>query len=135
MALAASLKASGFVTADSYLYQYRLACERKGFGFTTQLDALLKDCARSCQRGVGAPTKALALPFRRLGELDLADDGPWFREGPVGPGCAVVVGSWFLTREIELSTTRASHLTLDTDEQGDPVVKWFYLHRKPTNKR
>ena len=124
LALAASLKSGGYVTADSYLYQYRLACERKGHAFSSQLDALLKDCIRSCQRGVGAPTKALALPFRRFQELDLRDDGPWVRDGPVGPACALVVGSWFLTREIELSTTRAAHLTFDKNEDNEPIVRW-----------
>ena len=124
MALAASLKAGNFVTADSYLYQYRLECERKGHAFSPQLDVLLKDCARSCLRGVGAPTKALALPFRKFVNLKVEDDGPWSVGGPVGPACAVVIGAWFLTREIELSTTRAAHLTLGTDELGDPVVRW-----------
>ena len=124
MALAASLKASNFATADSYLYQYRITCERRGFHFDAQMDVLLKDCARSCQRGVGGPCKALSLPFLRLGELNLADDGPWQVGGPVGPSCAVIIGAWFLTREIELSTTRARHLTLGRDELDDDVVKW-----------
>ena len=124
LALAASLKTGNYATADSYLQLYRATCERRGWTFTPDLNWLLKDCVRSCLRGRGGPSKALALPFNRLGELDLADDGPWHQNGPVGPGCAIIVGSWFLTREIELSTSRACHITFGTDEVGDPTVRW-----------
>ena len=71
---------------------------------------------------MGGPTKALALPFDRLGELDLDDDGPWLPGGPVGPGCAIVAGAWFLMREVELSMSRASLVDFtEMDENG----KWY----------
>ena len=124
LALAASLKAGNYATADSYLQLYRANCERKGWGLTPDLAWLLKDCVRSCLRGRGGPTKALALPFGRLGELDLLSDEPWHLNGPIGPACAIVVGSWFLARELELSTSRARLITLDTDDAGEPTVRW-----------
>ena len=124
LALAASLKAGHYATADSYLYLYRTTCERRGWSLSPPLALLFKDCVRSCLRGIGAPTKALALPFRKLGELDVLADSPWNSGGPVGPACAIVVGAWFLTREIELATSRASLLTLGTDELDLPVVRW-----------
>ena len=124
LALAASLKAGRYATADSHLQLYRSTCERKGWSLPPALALLFKDCVRSCQRGIGAPTKALALPFRKLGELDLLDDGPWCAGGPLGPACAIVVGAWFLTREIELASSRAALMTLGTDDENLPVVKW-----------
>ena len=124
MALAASLKAGNYATADSYLQLYKNTCERKGYIITPSLAMLLRDCTRSCMRGTGAPTKALALPFRRLTELNIDEDGPWHAGGPVGPACAVTVGAWFLTREIELATSRAALVTLGKDEEGLPTIKW-----------
>ena len=74
---------------------------------------------------MGAPTKALGLPLLLLVELDVRADEPWAVGGPVGPACAIIAGSWFLAREVELATTRAKLVSLETNTEGDPVVKWY----------
>ena len=69
--------------------------------------------------------KALALPLLRLGELDLDRDEPWCLGGPVGPACAMIAGAWFLTREVELATSRAKFVSLDRGSRGEDLVRWF----------
>ena len=68
--------------------------------------------------------RALGLPLLRLEELGIDQDDPWVKEGPVGPACAIIAGSWFLTREVELATTRAALVALCTSDDGEPVVRW-----------
>merc|ERR1712086_722866 len=83
------------------------------------------DVVRSCKRGIGGPTTALGLPLLRLVDLDVRADTPWVAGGPVGPACAIIAGSWFLAREVELATTRAMLVSLEVNSEGDPVVKWY----------
>ena len=123
-ALGATLKKGGYRSAESYLSLYKSTCERQGHAFGLDLLRVHKDCIRSCLRGLGGPTKALALPFDRLNELNLDEDGPWTAGGPVGPCCAVVAGSWFLMREVELSTSRASLVRFADVGTENQTVTW-----------
>ena len=124
VALGATLKAGNYASAENYLVHYRVRCERAGFSYTPTLTRLHIDIVRSCKRGLGGPTKALALPLLRLGELDAEDDDPWVQGGPVGPACAIIAGAWFLTREVELATSRACLTTLERSHDGSAVVRW-----------
>ena len=60
---------------------------------------------------MGPPTRALPLPFVRLGSLP-AGRSPWVAGGPLSPRNALVVGAWWMMREVELATVRAAHVTL-----------------------
>ena len=122
--LGAALKMGRYSTADQYLSHYKLRSEREGFAFGPALHRTFLDVVRSCKRGVGGPVQALALPLMRLGELDLQQDEPWTNGGPVGPASAIIAGAWFLTREVELSTTRARLVSLELGQDGQKVVRW-----------
>ena len=67
----------------------------------------IRDYSRSCLRGLGEPSRPRALPFQRLGDLP-ADRAAWVASGPINPKAAIVVGSWWMCREIELATLRAA---------------------------
>jgi hypothetical protein len=123
IALGATLKAGGYRSALSYLTLYRGHVERGGFQITGDLNRAFRDARRSCERGLGGVTKSRPLPFSRLGELPPGSD-PWTKGGPVGPRNAVVAGSWFLTREIEISTARAALLELRGNHSGSPTMTW-----------
>jgi len=105
--LGASLHAGGYRSATSVLSQYKVDAERRGEGLGPEHLRLITDMSRACRRGQGPPIRAAPLPLERLGELT---DGsaPWVRGGPVGPRNALVVGAWWLTREIELANLRAA---------------------------
>ena len=49
---------------------------------------------------------------------------PWTEGGPVNPRAAIIAGTWFLCREIELSTSRARLLELRVPRLGRPSVVW-----------
>ena len=130
LALGAALKAGKYATAESYLLLYKTNAERQGHVFTPALARTLTDTIRSCARGRGGPLKPLPLPLLRLHELGIEDDGPWNPGGPVGPACAIIAGAWFLTREVELSCTRAALIEFDVDADNLPLVRW----RLPASK-
>ena len=79
----------------------------------------LKAAERSCTRGQGPAKVCQALPLERLLELP-GEVAPWSPLGPLSPRTFLVNGSWFLTREIELSTARAVHV-----ECTETSVKWL----------
>ena len=121
-ALAASLKWGGYRSAASYLSVYKGYAERAGYQFAAPEARALTDAIRSCERGMGGPTKAMALPFDRLRELP-GTRSPWAVGGPVSPRNMIVAGSWFLMREIELSTAKAQSVTIDA-AAVPPRVLW-----------
>jgi hypothetical protein len=60
----------------------------------------VRDAKRACERGLGPPKHAVALPVEHLHELPA---GPWPGCQLRNPGAALLCGAWRLTREIELS--------------------------------
>ena len=109
--LGTSLHAGGYRSATSVLSQYKVDAERRGEGLGPEHLRLITDMSRACKRSQGPPGRAAPLPLERLGELP-GGSTPWVRVGPVGPRNAVVVGSWWLLREIEISNLRAALATL-----------------------
>jgi len=130
-ALGASLKAGRYRSASVYLSACKSWTARRGHDWTTSLQQSFQDAVRSCERGVGGPVKARALPFSRLGELP-GGDAPWAAGGPVRPRNAIIIGSWFLTREIELSSASAAALELTFPQPGVPQVR-FHLPASKTD--
>ena len=106
-ALAATLKMGRYASAPIYFSAYRTAAERRGYSLDELAGRSIKDYTRSCLRGLGEPSRPRALPFDRLSSLP-GGRAPWTHLGPVNPRAAVLVGSWWLCREIELSNQRAA---------------------------
>ena len=115
-ALAATLNWRGYRSAVVYLYGYKTQAQREGHPWGEAMNRLLRDVVRSCERGLGPPIRAQPLPFERLGELP-GGRAPWCEGGPTSPRNAVVMGSWWLLREVELSTARAAFVTIERLEQ------------------
>ena len=122
--LGASLKLGGYKSAATYLSAYKVEAERLDNVISTAMTRAIKDATRSCTRGLGGPVKAKALPFSELGCLPGGRE-PWVVNGPVCPRNAIVLGAWFLAREVELSGSRAASLSLvPEDLHGRPRVSW-----------
>ena len=60
--------------------------------------------------GQGPAIQSMALPFSELHSLP-PTPAAWVTGGPVSPRNAIVVGSWWMMREIELSNVKAAHVT------------------------
>ena len=119
--LAATLKAGGYRSATGYLSLYRSSCARAGHGFGPELAVAARDAARSCSRGLGAPIRATPLPLERLHVLS-GGRAPWVAGGPCSPRNAVVIGTWWLLREIELATVPAHLVEVAPGPDGTPLV-------------
>jgi hypothetical protein len=83
--------------------------------------------SRAARRGLGPAKHTRELPFKRLPEIP-----PWFMAGrivgaPLQCRSALIIGSWYLMREIELAAASRSDITL---VERDQVVE-LYL---PTQK-
>ena len=91
-----------------------------GYSLSAPMDRCLRDCKRSCLRGLGGPVKARALPLARLHELPEGRT-PWVPGGPLNPRAAVLCGAWWQFREVELSTARAALAELYRQE-GQTLV-------------
>ena len=122
-AVAATLKAGAYRSAPVYLQVYRSTAERLGYDISPLIVRDLKAYKRSCLRGLGGPIRPRPLPLEALGSLCSRRD-PWVEGGPLNPRAAVIAGSWWLCREVELSATRARLLELDLPLSGKPSVRW-----------
>ena len=129
--LGAGLKAGGYRSAGSVLSQYNVDSIRAGCSVDRAIERALADATRSCSRGLGPPRRALALDVLRFAGLP-ATPAPWVPGGPVGPRNLMIVGSWWLLREMEAAGARAKHVRI---LQGDPLVATFLLPTSKTDLR
>ena len=127
-ALAASLKAGGYRSANVYLHVYRRECERRGYEIGSLLRGDLKDYRRSCERGLGGSVRPRALPLECFGSLP-ADRSAWIADGPVNPKAAIICGAWWMCREVELATARARLVEIRWEVEP-PLATWHL----PTSK-
>jgi hypothetical protein len=107
--MAALVKAQ-FRSADGYLDAARQAFIGSGGQLTDTLRQLCRNMSRAARRGRGPAKRSLGLPLERCGELDGGSE-PWARNGPAHPRAAIVIGAWWLLREIELSAVRLEHVS------------------------
>ena len=111
MGAAAVLKAGRYRSAAHYMYAVKKQHVSFGHAWGANLELAMKDCIRSCMRGLGPATQAQPL---------LLADGAWWkearparlREGPA----AVIVGCWWLMREIELANMRHEDVSYEKGE-------------------
>ena len=122
LALGSALKMGGYKSAASYLDLYKGMAERSGQDVKASDRRLLADAKRSCERGIGGSIKALPLPFERLRELP-GTAGAWPNSGPWRPRNALVAGSWFMLREVELSAAKADAIAFVSGDR--PRVQWL----------
>ena len=122
-AIAATLKLGNYRSAHVYLQVYRVEAERAGYSTSLLQMRALKDAKKSCNRGLGAAARPRALPLEHLGKLP-SDRQPWCIDGPVNPRAAIIMGSWWLCREIELSSSRVRLVELMVSDAGVPSVRW-----------
>ena len=106
----AALVKARFRSADGYLNAARQAFVSNGGQVTDTLRLLCCNLARAARRGQGPPRQSSGLPLERCGELPGGPE-PCARRGPTHPKAAIVVGAWWLLREIELSVMTLGQVT------------------------
>ena len=123
LALGATFKEGGYRSAGNFFTSYRTEAQRHGYEITGVMHRHFEDSKRSCNRGLGGPIRARPLPLDRLHLLPFGPD-PVVAGGPVGPRAAIQVGAWWLTREVELSTSRARLVELSMNSGGQLAARW-----------
>ena len=88
-----------------------MASRDKGFTEDPLIGPEAARLKRSCMRGIGQAKQTHALPLRRMGELTGAQE-PWTPGGPMAPRDTLVLGSWFLMREIEMASAKVGDVTV-----------------------
>ena len=96
--------------------------ERLGYVFSEPMKRMLVDYSRSMVRGLGGPVRARGLTLSGMAKLERCFD-PWVPGGPVNPRALLYLGSWWMLREIEISTSRAMLLEVVLEEER-PKVAW-----------
>ena len=120
--LGASLKAGKYRSAAQYLSTAKIQAQRSGQELPQSVRLALTDAQRSCSRGIGPAKNVEGIPLGLLHHLP-ADAVAWVPGGPRAPFRALVAGTWWLTREVELSTTRASMVGFHWSPEG-LVATW-----------
>ena len=120
--MGSALKMGGYRSAATYLDLYRGMAERSGQDLQASDKRILLDTRRSCEKGIGDSVKALPLPFEKLRDLPGHTD-VWPANGPWKARNALVAGSWFMLREVELSAARAEDITFEPGSK--PNVRWL----------
>ena len=100
----------------------------KGHAWSQELDLVSKECSPSVTRGLGAPKQSAEFDLTKIAALNINAD-PVCEEGPVNPKALCVLGSFFLTREIEMSLAVVGNFRVREGPTG-PEMEW----RLPVSK-
>ena len=95
------LRAAGFRSAPTYLYEAKDCHVRAGYAWSDALDVALRDCRRGLTRGMGPPCRALEIEptlWARLPEHPETSCGTW----PAVRKYVWILGTCFCLREVEL---------------------------------
>ncbi len=114
-AVAAQMKAAGYRSWSNYLSRAKREHVRLGSEWDQQLDSTARDCTRSLTRGIGPPRQSAPLDLYKVSTVQMGL-GALCSDGPVNPRAVIVLGAYFLTREIELSLALARNITLLPDK-------------------
>ncbi|CAE7206172.1 unnamed protein product [Symbiodinium natans] len=111
--VAASFKAGGYRSARQYFARARRehVLQMKA---EVPPDVLLcmRDALRSLERGIGGPALKDAFRFEEVVLPSPFEEIPSTRRQAV---CMLVLGCWFLLREIEIAALQSKHLTVDCE--------------------
>eukprot|EP00969_Alexandrium_andersonii_P152067 6724512-Alexandrium_andersonii.AAC.1 len=102
----AVLVSAGYRSAASILSVAKQRHVQAGRPWTDALSLAHREANRAATRGLGPPWRTAPFPLASADQLP-ADPAPWAGGGPLGPRNFLVVGCWWLLREIE-----AAHLTI-----------------------
>ena len=106
----AGLRRRGYRSASAYFtVAVQKFIEKQGV-LTDELPLHLRRVRRACNRGRGPDKHAGALPLGRLAETGAGDE-PWSPGGPCAPQRALLVGAWWLLREIEMAGAKLGHVS------------------------
>ena len=125
LAIGATLLAGKYRSFKNYFSRVHTEAERSNsIPHPVAVSRAIKDAQRACSGGMGGPRKREGLPLERLPSLP-PDPAPWVPGGPVWPRDTLLLGAWWLLRELELAFAQAQHLTFSCGAGGLVDVTWL----------
>ena len=116
-----SLHGAGYRSAMGVLSQVKLDFVEEGGCWSPSLQRVFKKLQNACKRGKGPDRHTAAFPLDRAPELPDGFRPDEFLEGaPAFPRRAVIVASWWLTREVEAGNAVVG----DVRRSGPSGVTW-----------
>jgi hypothetical protein len=112
-AFGAALKWRKYRSAADYLYLSKLVAEREGAYISQATHRALKDVIRSCNRGLGPAKHCEGLVLEIMPDLP-SSQAAWAHGGPWRPRDSLILGSWWMTREIEFSNAELRSVAINT---------------------
>ena len=106
-----ALKLANFRSSQLYLDTAKQAHIAEGHPWTSQLQQCYRSSIRSCNRFLGSPKQASPLPLLQL--KDFESQSIAVKGGPMWPGRATILASWWLLREREASHALRKHIEVD----------------------
>ncbi len=100
-----ALRAANFRSTNSYLVRHGRARVEAGFPLSDALLVVLRLARKPATRGAGATRKAAFFDVELIAKL-LVVEQPAVAGGPRYPRGFIIVGAWWLLREIEASLVR-----------------------------
>ena len=98
----AMFKKGGYRSFKNYLSAVKDLHIMTGHPWTIQLDRSSRNVSRSVLRGIGPARQAGTMDVSKLPLTEVSVE-PVVEGGPIGPLNLIIVGSFWLTREIEIS--------------------------------
>ena len=118
-------KLGGYKSYKNYLSRIKEHHQECGFVWTIALQNAARRCTRSVLRGLGGPARSEAFELDKVIKHLLLNNIRVSEQGPESPLAAIVVGTYFLLRELELSAIDMEDVcfTNDTVTLNLPVSK------------
>ena len=103
--VACLFKIGGYKSFKNYLSRIKEHHVDSGFVWTQSLQNMARRCTRSVLRGLGGPTRSEAFDLESVVNylLVMENNVEVAQDGPGSPLTAIVVGTFFMLRELELS--------------------------------
>ncbi len=103
----ALLKQGKYRSSSQYLYSLKKAHTAQGGRWTTMMAIVFRDVKRSCDRGLGPPRQADALPLAALSAT-----GSYAGGVLANATAAILTGAWWMLREIELANLTGADVSI-----------------------
>ena len=114
-AVVAVLRRAGYRSVSSVAELAVLTARLHNQPVPASVATALRDARRAATRGLGPPRQSAPLPVERFPTL-LDDRTPHHPQGPLWPRAALVIGAWWVTREVELANTSQQDVTVSRTE-------------------
>ena len=114
--IGAILKISHYRSTKNYITAMKRHHRLQGYEWSDQLELAHSAFVQSTLRGIGPGKQSSPLPFAKLADVDLNAELV-HDDFPVLPGCACVLFTYFLLRELECATAEFGDMTLDVGQE------------------